>query len=427
MKLRLFLALIMVVSAPPVWAQNSSKAVFAQAQREPRGSARAIDLYQRYVKLEPSDAWGYLALAEAHANAREFDEAFAALARAETLAPREEDVAIVRTRIQRAHRNALPSIKPISHVSRDSDGNSSTRIGAAGDVSVSGAARLGMTVTRTMISDGSIDATADHAGATLVVKTATVRWNTEVGVARIADAQTSNMVAAQTHVRWSRSASAPVFDLRLRNAPLTAAYPLVAAEAKLSEARGVVDVPISMGLKLRAAAQVGSISVRVADSIVRDPVTPGRPGRNPNTAQTPRSNNQRLGIGGGLVRSLSGTAELSVNAYRLSYAEPASGGYFAPERVDQLELGTYIELYRFDPLTIALDAGVGVQRAKLFAQPVGGVSPSARFWGMLSAPLAERLELNIEVDAYKSQLSTVATSESWSSIAGGLSLRWLID
>ena len=424
---RWFALLLLSVTAP-LSAQSTSKAVFAEAQREPPGSARSIDLYERYVKLEPSDAWGFLALAEAHAHAREFDDAFAALARAEKLAPGEADVAIVRARIKRAHRNSLPSVKPMSHLSRDTDGNASLRIGAAGDVSLSNAARAGLAGTRTLIDDGTNQATADQANATFAVKTSQLRWNAEVGVARISQTVVRNVPAVQTQLRWAKSARAPVFDVRVRHAPLTAAYALVQAEAMLTEARGIVDLPIGAGIKLRTSGQLGGISDNVAADVINTPTGPGNPNRIPTTGRRGAgSTNRRMGIGAGLVRSLAATAELSVNGYRLSYNEPSTSGYFAPEHVDQLEVASYAEIYRFDPITIAIDAGVGVQRAKLFTQPPGGVTPAARFWGMLSAPLAEKVELNLEVDAYKSQLSTVATSASWSSMAAGLSLRLLID
>ena len=114
-------------------------------------------------------------------------------------------------------------------------------------------------------------------------------------------------------------------------------------------------------------------------------------------------------------------------AYRLGYNAPGTGQYFAPEHIDMVEIGTYSEIYRFDPLTIAFDAGAGVQRSQLFGEEPGGMTPSLRFGGQVSLPLAQYIELNAEVDYYKSQLSTVTTSASWSSLAGGVSLRVLIN
>ena len=422
MKRALLLSVLLAV-VPTAGIAQSSKAVYAQAKREAPGSQRSIDLYKRYVALEPDDAWGHLALAESHAAARNFDEAFAAMKRAETLAPGEEDVRIVRARINRLHRASLPSIKPTVFFSRDTDSNTSFTIGAAGDVALSSAARFGVTGLRTSTSDGFVNGAVDRGAATLAVKSGGLRWTSEVGAARISHDSARNVVVGQTHLRWSAaSQNSFVADVRLRRAPVTSSYSLLFAEAVLTEARASIDIPLGSRLKLRGLGQLGSIETSAITTTTED----GRGNSGRTTSQTNVERNQRIGVGGAVVGSLSRASEVSLLGYRLGYEHASSGQYFAPQHVDMIEVGTYTEIYRFDPLTIAFDAGAGIQRAQLFGEEAGGITPALRFWGQVTLPISAYLELNSEVDYYKSQLSTVTTSARWSSLAGGLSLRLLI-
>ena len=79
---------------------GQSRAVFRLAQlregHDPRG---ALALYRRYVALEPGDAWGHLALANALATRGDVAGALEAHAHAVRLAPRDRDIRIARARI----------------------------------------------------------------------------------------------------------------------------------------------------------------------------------------------------------------------------------------------------------------------------------------------------------------------------------------
>ena len=420
---RALLLCVLLGFVPTAGVAQSSKTVYAQAKREAPGSQRSIDLFTRYVTLEPKDAWGFLALAETHAAARNFDEAFAALTRAETLAPGEEDVRIVRSRINRLHRASLPSIKPTVFFGRDTDSNTSFTIGAAGDVALSSSARAGVSGLRTSTSDGFVNGAVDRGAATLAVKSGGLRWTTEVGAARISHDSARNVMVGQTHLRWSAaSQNSFVADVRVRRAPVTSSYSLLFAEAVLTEARASIDIPLGSRLKLRGLGQLGSIETNAITTTTEG----GRENGGRATSQTNVERNQRIGVGGAVVGALSRTSEVSLLGYRLGYERASSGQYFAPQHVDMIELGTYTEIYRFDPLTIAFDAGAGVQRAQLFGEAAGEITPALRFWGQASVPLTPFVELNAEIDYYKSQLNTVTTNASWSSLAGGVSLRWLI-
>src|SRR5262245_56832027 len=77
-----------IVEANP----ENSRAVFRLATLLPRGSAEAIALFERYIRLEPQDAWGHLALAEAYTAAGRVDAAEASVVRAENIAPQAQEI-----------------------------------------------------------------------------------------------------------------------------------------------------------------------------------------------------------------------------------------------------------------------------------------------------------------------------------------------
>ncbi len=419
---RLLYVVVFLLLPLPAQAQTS-KEIFARARAAAAGSEQAIELYRRYTQIEPEDAWGFLALAEALAAARRFSEAKTAVDRAANLAPGEDDVAIVRTRVERARRTALPSFKPAAQLTHDTDANTSITFSAAGDAALGARVRAGLAGGRTSTGDGVSTAVIERGTATLAVKTARLRWHTEIGGARLVHARARTVPVGQTQLRWAAGVRGVSADVRLRHAPVTSVYSLVALETMLTEARGLLDVPLFAGLKLRANGQVGSI-----ETSTLAPIGPVRPGRgNQQQFLAVVEKNQRAGFGGGLVLPYAPVAEAALTGYRLQYEQAGNGQYFAPEHIDVLELGTYAEIYRFDPLTIAVDAGIGAQRAKAFGQPEGGLEPTYRLWSLVTLPVGRYVDLNAEIDYYNSQLSTVATSAGWSSFAAGISLRWLIN
>ena len=71
---------------------NNSRAVYQLARLSPPGSAEAVALLRRYVKLEPGDPWGYMALGDALATAGAVSEALEQYGHARRRAPDEPDV-----------------------------------------------------------------------------------------------------------------------------------------------------------------------------------------------------------------------------------------------------------------------------------------------------------------------------------------------
>ncbi|HEX6064387.1 MAG TPA: tetratricopeptide repeat protein, partial [Longimicrobiales bacterium] len=232
--LRLILILLLVPAAAR--AQNTSKEIFAQGRAAAAGSPQAIELFERYTRMEPDDAWGFLALAEALASAGRFGDAETALQRAETLAPGDDDVAIVKARVERARRAFLPAVKPTAYLTRDTDENTSVTFGAAGDAAVGATLRAGLAGGRTSTDDGVSSATIERGAATLAVKTASVRWEAEAGAARLNHARSRTVAVGQTHLRWSPGTRGVTADVRVRQVPVTSAYSLISAETMLTEA-----------------------------------------------------------------------------------------------------------------------------------------------------------------------------------------------
>src|SRR5215467_7277438 len=71
---------------------NNSRAAFQLARLLKPGSPEAIGLLRRYVKLEPQDPWGYMALGDALAKSGAIDKAIAQYDLARARAPAETDV-----------------------------------------------------------------------------------------------------------------------------------------------------------------------------------------------------------------------------------------------------------------------------------------------------------------------------------------------
>jgi len=71
---------------------DNPRAIFQLARLLPPGSAESVALLRRYVRLEPQDAWGYMALGDALAKSGEVDKAVAQYGIARGKAPAEADV-----------------------------------------------------------------------------------------------------------------------------------------------------------------------------------------------------------------------------------------------------------------------------------------------------------------------------------------------
>jgi tetratricopeptide (TPR) repeat protein len=77
----------------------NSHAVYRLAQLSRDDPARALRLFQRYVTLQPTDPWGYMAVGDVLGRLGRYDEALAWYDRALRLAPAERDAVVGRARL----------------------------------------------------------------------------------------------------------------------------------------------------------------------------------------------------------------------------------------------------------------------------------------------------------------------------------------
>jgi len=448
---------------------NNSRAAYQLARLAPQGSAEAVALLRRYVELEPGDPWGYMALGDALAKAGAVAEAIEQYGHARRRAPDEPDVYIGLGRIlrdagrtdelienyeewvsrqpknasawlelgrarQRAKRhveaaqayaessikpdertlglleNALAesafSLRPFFGRSDDSDQNRVTRRGLEAEWQFTARSRLGLHAERAEVRDpftsGTVDAFA------LIAKwqpLSPLKLDGLAGVARLSADQAGQQAASRPlgglRLRWTSPAEGPGADLRWTKAPLIATPGLVAEPVELSEIKSSVDVPLSGPFRVRARGQGG-----VLDSAM--------------------DANHRAGYQVGPVYRWRPAAELGVFYGELGYEHATTAGYFAPRRVQVVELGTYLEYEGLSPLTFALDAGAGRQRVARQGEAVGDWIATYRLWGLVSWTLKPGMSLELELEHYDSPVAGngVTPTSNWSFNSATLSLRF---
>lgn len=449
---------------------NNTRAIFQLAQLAPKGSEEAIALLRRYLALEPGDPWGRMALGDALAKSGAVSAAVEQYRRARRQAPGESDVyaglgrilsdagrtdeliatyeewssqqpknAAAWLELGRARQKARRypeaadayaqsmAIKQddrtfglldgvlketafflIPYVGRsaDSDDNKVTRWGLEGDWQLTERSRLGLHAERSDVSDPFTSGTADEFAFI-------ARWwprsllNLEglAGVARLqADTPGQSVTThplARLRLRWRSPGDGPGMELRFTEQPLIATPGLVAQPVELTEVKGSVEVPLLGSLRARARGQNGRLD---SDTDV----------------------NHRSGYQFGPLYRLQPAAEIGVFYNELGYEHATAAGYFAPQRVQTIELGTYIEYERLWPVTFALDAGIGQQRVAKQGEEIGDWIGTFRLWALVSWTLKPGVRLDMELEHNDSPVAgtAVAPTSDWSSNSVILSLRF---
>jgi hypothetical protein len=396
-----------------------SRAVFrlAQLQASPR---RSLLLYQRYVRLETRDPWGFMAMGDALAELGRFREALMAYDHAERLLPGERDAAIGRARtlsrggrpeeavavlqvwlashegdaeawellgrerlragrphgaalaferaqslgrsvrgsnrIAVARTQSAPTVEPIGGYQRDSDGNRTSRYGVMADVAAADGIRLALGAQRGEISDGII--------ATEEID----------GLARV-------IARPRSIVRLQLQGGVSHFDSGSLTEPWT---------TPVGEARLRVRAPLAgPAIEIRAQrTPLGTSPLLVSNHAVRSesrlavelPVAALRlrgGGRIGEVTAANESANGRFGEDVAMALPLGWRVELSGQYHRLGYQRASAAGYFAPKRVDTREGAAYFELGDEGGLTLSLDLGAGAQRVTAYPSEQGS-SPTAQ-------------------------------------------------
>jgi tetratricopeptide (TPR) repeat protein len=446
---------------------DNSRAVFQLARLSPPGSAEAVALLRRYVTLEPKDPWGNMALGDSLAGAGKIDEAITQYRLVRRKAPAEPDVYTGLGRIlrgagrtddlvenfeewtlrqpknaqawselgrarQRAKRqveaadayaaslalkddeptrelleSALAesafSLRPYFGLSNDSDQNRIKRWGLDAEQQLSERSRWGLHAERDEVWDplasGRVDSLALFAKWQPLSQ---LKLDALGGAARLVADQTNHTrPIAALRLRWNRPADGPAVELRATQNPLLATPGLVAQPVELAEIKAGLDLPLNGPIRARARGQSG-----VLDSTI--------------------DVNRRAGYQIGPVYRWRPAAEVGVFYSQLGYDHATAAGYFAPERAETIELGTYIEYEDWYPLTFAVDAGAGQQRVQKFGEDIRDWIATYRLWGMVSWALKPGVSLDLEVEHYDSPIAgnAVATTANWRYNAALLSLRF---
>ncbi len=446
---------------------DHSRALFRMGQLlGPRDTRAAAGYYRHYTIVEPTDAWGHLALANTLAGLGRADQAQRAYAEARRLAPREPDVMLGYPRLlvtlgliddaidaylswlagraddvdawreladayQRARRwraaiGALERAKALVPDNAAIDRRlASARLRAApsisasllaigetdittwgpafgGDLAVGQTGRLGGTYRRRRVSSLGEVGHSQRLGATW---TARPRADVQVEVGGGgAWLRPHGAQASSAHVEG---------QARVRKTPRAGGI-----AADLRAQHGPLDLtPDLVADPVIATQASGTVDVPLTHRLhLRGLGRAARLTRND-------ERNTRTGIGGGPVVHLREGVRLAGQWQQLRNSLPGATGYFARARGVLADAGLYWER-EFDHVWVALDAGAGVQRVQKAGEPMGGWARALRAWSYVGWSVAPGRQVIVELEAYDSQLATIVqTSERWRHASVTVSFR----
>jgi tetratricopeptide (TPR) repeat protein len=419
-----------VLAADP-W---NSHATYRLAQLHRHDPRLALRLFRRYVALEPSDPWGYMAVAELLARAGRYGEALRSYDDALRLAPGERDAVVGRARtLARARRMgdaiavyrswlaahptdaevrrelaaarvaAAPAITPQVGGSHDSDGNTTLRLGGVAELGASGPTRLGVRATREQVRDGvnaiGLEELTLRAGAR---PGGALQIDAEGGATRVdalGGAGATLTPTGQLRARWRDPMGGPAVDLRARRNVIDASPLLVTNRVVRTEIGAIVELPLGKRLKLRGIGRTAALSSSF-------------------------DVNHRTTFAGVAAVAVTPSLEVSGQMHEIRYSRTSSAGYFAPRLIQIAQAGSYIELETARSIVLAFDVGVGVQRVAQQGATVGPWRRALRLYSLIAVPLAPGRELRFELDGDDSGVATEsATTAQWRYVSMQLSLR----
>jgi hypothetical protein len=391
-----------VLAADP----ENSHATYRLAQLTRDDPIAALRLFQRYVELEPEDPWGYMAVGEALARAGRYAEALRSYDAALRLAPGEPEAVAGRAKVFPRARAAAPAVTPLVSGSRDSDGNSTFRLGGSAELQAQGPVRVGVEASRDRVTDGV--STAGLAQLALRAAWRPSRLASVEGalggtrLERSDSVSTTVVPTGRMRARWRSSAHGVAVDVRAQRAVLAASPLLVANRVVRTELGTVVEIPVTRTLKLRGIGRT---------ALLRDSA----------------DLNHRTALGGVVAVALSPAIELSGQVHQIRYSHASTAGYFAPRLAQVVEAGSYLELETPRGWLLALDVGAGAQRVAEFGGQPGPWTRSLRGYAFITAPLAPGRALQLELEGEDSPIAReAATTGPWRYGSAALSLRWAL-
>ena len=392
-----------VLAADP----ENSHATYRLAELTRDDPAEALRLFQRYVELEPEDPWGYMAVGEALARAGRYGDALQSYDAALRLAPGEPEAVAGRAKVLARARAAAPAITPLVSGSRDSDGNTTFRLGGSAELQARGPLRLGVEASHDRVTDGASTAGLEQLAlraAWRASRLASVEG--ALGGTRLERSDRGSTTVVPTgrvRARWRSSARGAAVDIRAQRGVLGVSPLLVDNRVVRTELRAVVEIPLTRTLKLRGLGRTALLR-DIADL------------------------NHRTALGGVVAVALSPAIELSGQVHQIRYSHASTAGYFAPRLGQVVEAGSYVELETPRGWLLALDVGAGAQRVAEFGGQPGPWTRSLRGYAFITAPLAPGRALQLELEGEDSPIAREAatTAGAWRYGSAALSLRWAL-
>jgi hypothetical protein len=350
----------------------------------------ALAWFVRYVRLEPDDAWGWIAVGDKYLRVGKVIEARDAYRRAAKLAPQAKEI---RPRLDRAGVRAAPVLEPLGGVTGDSDGNRTWKFGLSGDAALRSGFRIGAKATRAHISDGLTAAILDEGLFRLQGRPrAALRLEAAGGGVRLSALGSSAWTTPEAafRLRWNSADNAASFDFRVQRMPLGTTPLMVTNRAMRNE------------LRLDGTVPVGPVRVRVG-------------GRGADIETAVEKKNRKTQGDAALVFPIGWRGELSAQYHRIGFQRISRAGYFAPKRVETIEGGTYWEIGGDGRWSAEVDLGIGMQRLAIQPQNVGPWKPALRAWGMWNVDVTRTMAVKTEMEAYIAPFAPagVSTSPNW--------------
>jgi tetratricopeptide (TPR) repeat protein len=448
---------------------ENSRATYRLADLQRHDPARALPLFEKYVTLEPTDLWGYIAVADMLSRLGRNDEALRWSAEALRRDPAERDAVIGQARVlARARRTdaaldvyrawlsthpkdadawrelsrelvragrpgeavdaldrsqalardprvaqrlaivrgmAAPAFTPLVAGSHDSDGNAIWRLGGAFELGATGPARVGIEGSHSHVGAGSRG--GGGGGVDLDALALHTTWQ-PFAVLKI------DATGGGTRIDH---ATFPTGQVRARwHAPASR------LGLDLRADRGLVDAsPLLVANHVIRTLYSGLLSLPVAG-----PITLRGIGKIATLADSFETNHKTI-VSGVMAVAVAPSAELSAQFHQLHYEHPSVSGYFAPWQLQVAEAGTYVEIETPGSVVLAVDGGAGVQRVAPQRNRFGPWTTAFRLYAMLDAPLAPGRDFRLEFDSEDSQVATTAaTSGQWRYESLIASLRWAL-
>ena len=375
-----------------------SRAVYRLGQLS-RDDEVALEWFKEYAELEPTDAWGWLAVGDKSLKVGKTVEALEAFERASRLQPKAQDI---QERLAKGRLRAAPTIEPIGGLTHDSDGNLTLRYGLGGSMAFRKGLHLGARFVRSNIDDGINAATLDEGVLRLEGRPRmALRLNLTAGLARLGfpDALSWTTPEVDLRVRWREDNSSPSFEARLQRLPLGTSPLLIANHAVRNELRLGVELP-GGPVRIRGTGRAGLIETFGEDA------------------------NLRLQGDAALALPIGWRGEVSAQYHRLSFNRASSAGYFAPKLVESIEGGTYWDLGGDGEVSASVDLGVGIQRLAKQGEEVGVWKLALRGWALLSVDLNRSIQWRVEGEAYSAPFAPVGVviAPNWRYISASMGL-----